>query len=77
MNISACSVNSQKEIPILPDDSLLISPCQPKWEFYNPREQGVLFIENYACIEAYELKLESLRDWKTKQWKIYNDNAKQ
>lgn len=74
MTISGCSNNlvKTKEVAILPEDSLLLSSCKPQSEFTTPREMGELFIENFYCIEAYEVKLQSLRDWKLKQEKIYN-----
>jgi hypothetical protein len=52
---------------------MLIDPCSPKWEFYNPREMGDLFIDNFYCIESFQVKLQSLRDWKKQQQSIYNN----
>lgn len=75
--ISGCStvLVKTKEVPILPEDTLLQSPCTPAKGFTTPLEQGLLFVDNYKCIEKYEIKLQSLRDWKKDKQTIYSDNS--
>jgi hypothetical protein len=63
-----------KEVPLTPPEALLTSPCKPLNGFTTPLEQGLLFVDNYKCIEKYELKLQSFRDWKKETEAIYSDN---
>lgn len=74
MSILGCSSHlvKTKEVAILPENALLLSPCSAKSDFQTPREQGVVFIENYYCIQSYETKLESLRKWKEEKQRLYN-----
>lgn len=62
-----------KEIPILPPDSLLISPCKPIPAGTTGIETVKANIENTYCITQYEAVLESNRKWKAAKQELYKE----
>lgn len=70
MSLSGCLTNT-KEIPILPQDNLLVSPCEGKTKFKTPRELGNIHLDNLGCIDKYEASLEALRKWKRDKQDLY------
>lgn len=60
-----------KEIPILPDDSLLISPCKPIQAGTTGEDTLKAYIENTYCIGKYEKALNTLREWKQQKQELY------
>ena len=73
---SSCSTTPTivtKEIPILPPDSLLRSPCKPISAGTTGAETVKGYIENTYCINQYEAVLEANRKWKAAKLKLYED----
>jgi len=62
-----------KEKPILPPDSLLLSPCKPINAGTTGEETVKAYIENTYCITQYETSLESVRKWKTQKQELYKE----
>lgn len=79
MSLSGCSNNkivTKEEVPILPPDSLLVSPCKGVNLFSTPRELGENHIENLSCIKQFETNLQSIRDWKVEKQELYTPKVK-
>lgn len=71
---SSCSTTPTvvtKEIPILPPDSLLRSPCKPISAGTTGAETVKGYIENTYCINQYEAVLEANRKWKAAKQELY------
>jgi len=66
-------MKTTKEIPILPPDSLLISPCKPISAGTTGAETVKGYIENTYCISQYETSLETIRKWKTQKQELYKE----
>ena len=65
-----------KEMPILPPESLLVSPCKPIPAGTTGEETVKGYIVNTSCITQYEVTLQSVRDWKVTILKLYEDKKK-
>lgn len=64
-------MKTTKEIPILPPDSLLISPCKPNSAGTTGEDTLKAYIENTYCISKYEKALDTLREWKQQKQELY------
>ena len=76
---SSCSTTPTvvtKEIPILPPDSLLRSPCKPISAGTTGAETVKGYIENTYCINQYEAVLEANRKWKAAKQELYKEAEK-
>jgi hypothetical protein len=62
-----------KEIPILPPDSLLLSPCKPINAGTTGEETVKAYIENTYCVNQYETSLDTLRKWKSGKQELYKE----
>ena len=62
-----------KEIPILPSDSLLVSPCKPVPAGTTGEETVKAYIESTYCITQYEKTLEATRKWKIQKQELYKE----
>jgi hypothetical protein len=66
-------MKTTKEIPILPPDSLLLSPCKPTPAGTTGGATVEAYIEDVYCISKYEKTLDTLRKWKQQKQELYRE----
>ena len=57
--------------PILPPDSLLLSPCDPIDAGETVRSLGKGYVENTSCVYQHKTTLQSLQEWKKQKEELY------
>lgn len=65
-----------QEVPILPPDNMLVSPCEITESGETVRTLGSAKVADESCITQHKHVLQQYEEWKKDKLKLYNNKEK-